>query len=110
VPEYSFLSEESEPVVASVETDVIGLSLTDSKGDSLNGKSAMLEQAVPMVEDKMSTTKLVSLIVGINMLILIVGGGLIYWLTLDKKLDFNLMKKFKAVKYEKGVEETSARK
>jgi uncharacterized protein (TIGR03503 family) len=114
VPEYSFLSEESEPVVAPVEIDVIGLSLTDSKtdskGDSLIGKSAMLEQAVPMVEDKMSTTKLVSLIVGINMLILIAGGGLIYWLTLDKKLDFNFMKKFKAVKYEKGVEETSARK
>ena len=37
------------------------------------------------------------MIVSINLFILVVGGGVIYWLTLEKKPDFNFIKKFKII-------------
>jgi uncharacterized protein (TIGR03503 family) len=86
VPEYSFLTEEPEPIIVPV--DPVG-------GDPAMVDSA-IEEVLPVVDDKMSTSMLVSLIVGINLFILIVGGGLIWWLTLDKKPDFNFLKKSKA--------------
>jgi hypothetical protein len=91
VPEYSFLSEEPEPVAVVVEGSVDGASAAD--GDPT--QSAMPEQAKPDVDDEMSTSTLVSLIVGINLFILIVGAGLIWWLTLEKKPSLNFMKRFK---------------
>jgi uncharacterized protein (TIGR03503 family) len=78
VPEYSFLSEEPEPEVVAVIADP---NITANAIEQI----ATPEQATPIEEEKMSTSTLVSLIVGINLFILIVGGGLIWWLTLDKK-------------------------
>jgi len=59
---------------------------------------------MPEPEDKMSTSTLVSLIVGINLFILVVGGGLIWWLTLDKESRFTLKKKDPAPVDEKDSE------
>lgn len=94
VPEYSFLSEEPEPVIVAVEGEGTDGLTTGSEA----AQSTMLEQETPVVEDKMSTSTLISLIVSINLFILILGGGLIWWLTLDKKPNLNFMKKFKKVK------------
>ena len=57
-------------------------------------QGVLSEQAITSPEKEMSTSKLVSLIVGINLFILITGGGLIWWLTLEEKPNFNLMKRF----------------
>lgn len=95
VPEFSFLTEEPEPIVVPVDTAGSDPSMIDST----------TEEVLPVVDDKMSTSMLVSLIVGINLFILIVGGGLIWWLTLDKKPDFNFMKKFKAPTDENNTEQ-----
>jgi len=93
VPEYSFLTEKPDPVVVAVEVEVIDPSMKDGATE----QSTMSEQAILAAADKMSTSTLVSLIVGINLFLLIVGGGLIWWLTLDKKPDFNFMKKSKTI-------------
>ena len=60
-------------------------------------KSVMPEQKTTLTDEKMSNSRLVALIVSINLFILVFGGGLIYWLTLEKKPDFNLVKKFKII-------------
>jgi uncharacterized protein (TIGR03503 family) len=91
VPEYSFLSEEPEPVVVAVEKGVVDAPITDNA----NQQSVMPEKEITLTDEKMSTLTLVALIVGINVFILVVGGGLIWWLTLDKKPEFNFFKKFK---------------
>ncbi len=103
VPEYSFLSEESEPVVVAAETGVVDPAISDNATE----QNAMPEQAIPTAEEKMSTSMLVSLIVGINLFILIVGGGLIGWLTMDKKLKFSFLKQSKTPVDEKGVDKKS---
>lgn len=91
VPEYSFLSEESEAVVVAVEKGVINPSIIKTA----NVSSVMPEKEIVVADDKMSTSTLVTLIVGINLFIVLIGGGLIWWLTSEKKLNFNFMKKFK---------------
>jgi uncharacterized protein (TIGR03503 family) len=104
VPEYSFLTEEPEPVVVSVEKGVSDPPVTES----VTSQSAMPKQALVVADKKMSTLTLVSLIVGINLFILLVGGGLIWWLTLEKKPDFKFMNKFKKpadVKKSKNVKD-----
>ena len=106
IPEYSFLTEEPVPVVEIVEIVEAGvdeLSITDASGVP----SVIPEQAPPLAdeaEDEMSTSVLVSLIVGINLFILIVGGGLIWWLTLDKKPKVNATKKSKKPAAKKDTE------
>ena len=91
VPEYTFLSEEPEPLVVAVEEGVVDASITDSA----NEQSAIPEQEITLTDEKMSTSTLVALIVGINVFILVGGGGVIWWITLDKKPEFNLFKQFK---------------
>jgi uncharacterized protein (TIGR03503 family) len=93
VPEYSFLSEEPELAVVAVEKGVLDTAITDST----NEKSVMPKQETTLTDEKMSTSSLVALIVSINLFILVVGGGVIYWLTLEKKPDFNFIKKFKII-------------
>lgn len=99
VPEFSFLTEEPEPVVVPA---AIGGDATLI--DNTTEKSAMPVQTIPMAEEKMSTSTLVSLIVGINLFILLVGGAAIWWLTLDKKPVFKLKKKTKTPIAAKGTE------
>ncbi len=91
VPEYSFLTEEPEPVV--VEPNGVDPSLADNA----SVQSALPEQKTPLVDEKMSTSTLVSLVVSINLFLLIVGGGLIWWLTLENKPDFKFMKRSKNI-------------
>jgi uncharacterized protein (TIGR03503 family) len=91
VPEYSFLTEEPEPVVVAVEPNGVDPSLADNA----SVQSALPQQKIPLVEEKMSTSTIVSLVVSINLFLLIVGGGLIWWLTLENKPDFEFMKRFK---------------
>lgn len=98
VPEYSFLSVEPEPIV--VEKGFVAPSLTDNVAI----KSVEPKKEVAVVDDKMSTSTLIVLIVSINLFILLVGGGVIWWLTLEKKPDLKLMKKFKK---RKGVNKLS---
>jgi uncharacterized protein (TIGR03503 family) len=110
VPEYSFLSEEPEVVVAVVEPAVGDPSVTNSATEQgateqVTEQSAISEQAMSEAEEEMPTSTLISLIVGINLFILIVGGGLIWWLTLEKKLDFSFLKKSKTIKDEKKTDE-----
>jgi uncharacterized protein (TIGR03503 family) len=95
VPEYSFLSEEPELAVGAVEKGVLDTAITDSS----NEKFVMTEQETSLTDEKMSTTRLVALIVSINVFILVFGGGLICWLTLEKNPDFNLSKRFKIIAY-----------
>jgi uncharacterized protein (TIGR03503 family) len=108
VPEYSFLSEEPEVVV--VEPAIGDLSVTNSTTEQganeqgIDEKGAISEPIMSEAEEEMSTSTLVSLIVGINLFILIVGGGLIWWLTLDKKLDFSFLKKSKIITDEKDTD------
>jgi uncharacterized protein (TIGR03503 family) len=104
VPEYSFLTE--EPVL---DTSVTESSLTNSESkQSINvevetGESVISEQMMIDAEDEMSTSTLVSLIVGINLFMLIVGGGLIWWLTLDKKFFVNFKRNYKTPSDENAV-------
>ena len=91
VPEYTFLSEEP----------VIDPSITNSTIE----ESVISDQVMPEVEKKILTSTLVSLIVGINLFILIVGGGLIWWVTRDKKSNLRFKKIHKA-----PVDENSADK
>jgi uncharacterized protein (TIGR03503 family) len=103
VPEYSFLSEEPEQVIATDVAEVKGPSKANDAADVAE-KSVMPIQVLPLAEEKMSTSRLVFLIIGINLFILVIGGGLIYWLTSDNKLTFNFMKKFKKIKDRKDTD------
>ena len=102
VPEYSFLTEEPKPDVVAVDAGVVDPSITDSTTE----QSIMSELETPVADDKMSTSMLVSLIVGINLFILIVGGGVIWRLTLEKKPVPNVIKKSKKSKKSKNEKGT----
>jgi uncharacterized protein (TIGR03503 family) len=91
VPEYSFLSEEPELAVAITDAGITDPAILDSE----TVKSAIPEKIIAATEEKMSTASLVYIIIGINLFILIVGGGLIWWLSLDKKPSFHFKKKNK---------------
>jgi uncharacterized protein (TIGR03503 family) len=80
VPEYSFLSEEPELVASISEVATVQADIEDGATES------------NFTEQKMTTSTLISLIVGINLLILIFGAGLIWWFTLDKKLKVDFSK------------------
>lgn len=86
VPEYSFLTEEPEPVIESADLGMNGDPIIDSTGNQ-NGFS---ENAAPVTDSEMSTSTLISLILGINLFILVVGGGLIWWLASDRKIKLAL--------------------
>lgn len=100
VPEYTFLSEEPEPVAAAVDPSEI-MSETEQIEDE---QKALSEQAMLEDEKNMSTSTLVSLIAGINLFLLIVGGGLIWWLTLDKKSNLKFKRKYKAPEDENSTD------
>jgi uncharacterized protein (TIGR03503 family) len=103
VPEYSFLSEQPKPVTAAAVADVDAPTVAIYGTEKGTGKSIISVQEIPLVEQKMSTSSLVSIIVGINLFILTIGGGLVCWLTLDKNFVFNFMKKYKKIKDEKAM-------
>jgi uncharacterized protein (TIGR03503 family) len=111
VPEYSFISEsttELEPktVAPAVEKDVINTYVNDS-ADKLN---ILPKKELAEIDKKMSTSTLVILIVGINLFILLIGGGLIWLFTTEKKPNFNIMKKFEKLEVEKGTDPVVADK
>lgn len=93
VPEYSFLTEEPKPTV--VETTTEGMDATTNV-NGVSEDNLLSEKVTPVENENMSTTMLVSVIVSINLILLIVGGSLIWWLTLDKKPNFELFKRSKA--------------
>ena len=82
VPEYSFLSEEPEPVVAATINSGNDIAAINNS----QPQSSVTNNQMPVAEQKMSTTTLVSIIVAINIVILVVGGGLIWFITSDKKI------------------------
>lgn len=88
VPEFSFLSEEPEPIVAAVAASPGDP--TSTLAESTSQQNAIPGQTAGPPVEEMSTSTLVSLIVAINLFILIVGGGLIWWLTLENKPQFKL--------------------
>lgn len=92
VPEYSFLSEEPERAVISTTTGDVVPPLTNNLTDN----SAISEQVELEVDEEMPTSTLVSLIIGINLLILLVGGGVIWWVTRDKSASANFNKDTKS--------------
>ncbi|MEP2652294.1 MAG: TIGR03503 family protein, partial [Paraglaciecola sp.] len=85
VPEYTFLSEEPEPeiVVKPISTD-------SPDGKTINNNE--LEQQL-LEDQKMSKVSLYSLVIGINALVIVVGGVLIYWFILGKRPNL-LVKEF----------------
>jgi uncharacterized protein (TIGR03503 family) len=91
VPEYSFLSEEPEPVVVETVTPV------NESVDTSDAAAGQQSLQVKPEEEKMSTSTLVSLIVGINLFILLIGGAMIWWFSLDKKPSFKLFNRNKAI-------------
>ena len=82
VPEYTFLSEEPEPEIVA----------TPEEPSSVSANSPDVVE-MSSEDEGMSTSTLVSLVIGINLFIIIVGGVLIWWITLDKKLSFQFKKK-----------------
>jgi uncharacterized protein (TIGR03503 family) len=76
VPEYSFLSE--EPKVEIVQTQISG---------ETGGEVAQpMEQVVD--EESMSTGTLLLIIISANLFLLCVGGGLIWYISRDKKVEY----------------------
>jgi len=80
VPEYSFLSEQPVTVteaVASIETkpEEMGADLTEPLMDER-----------PVQEEEMSGSTLALIIIGANLFLLVVGGGLIWIITRDKQI------------------------
>ncbi|MCF2946687.1 TIGR03503 family protein [Paraglaciecola aquimarina] len=91
VPEYSFLVEEPKPVPKQTNGQATSPDVI-SPQEVQNEKTIEPALAVP-VDEGMSNSTLVSLIVGINLFLLIVGGGLIWLITSDKKIRFSFKKK-----------------
>lgn len=90
VPEYSFLTEEPEPVIVEKVTTPSNAALNGTEPQS--SKSDIIE---PQIKEGMSSSTLVGIIIIINLVILIFGGGLIWWFTRDKKAQFKLDKNTK---------------
>ena len=107
VPEYSFISEsipkpkpkpklEAERVAQVVEKGVINPSVNNT-ADIPN---ILPEKELTKIDEKMTTSTLVMLIVGINLFILLIGGGLIWLFTTEKKPNFNFLKKSEKLEVE----------
>ncbi|MFT2091048.1 TIGR03503 family protein [Paraglaciecola sp. 2405UD69-4] len=96
VPEYTFLSEEPEPEVVAAPID------TDK---TLGVEPGDVELEPRAEEQKMSKSTLYALIFGINAIVIIIGGGLIYWFILGKRPNFS----FKAFlgKFKKSKPDTN---
>ncbi|WP_299074656.1 TIGR03503 family protein [uncultured Paraglaciecola sp.] len=92
VPEYSFLSEEPEPVPVATNDAVSSPQLPGTAAESEAELTAPPEQSQNTPEEKMSTTTLVMVIVSVNLVILILGIGVIWYLTTDKKPSFKKSK------------------
>lgn len=80
VPEYSFLSEEPEPEVVAPVDPSQGETLS---GSSMDESSVQIGETQPQAEE-MSGSTLVLIIIGTNMFLLILGGGLIWFISRDK--------------------------
>lgn len=87
VPEYSFLTEEPEPVVEPV-APMIDSSVLD-EADPQIASAALVE---PITKDEMAKSTLVIIIVIINLVIIVFGGGLIWWFTRDPKAKVSKVK------------------
>lgn len=93
VPEYTFLNdtpveEPSESGVTDAAGDVIADDTASEKGEpSVSDELDMMNGPEPVPEDEpsMTTTTMIYLIIGINGIILIVGGGMIWFFTRSKK-------------------------
>ncbi len=92
VPEYSFLVEEPKPPVVDNSVNIE----QDAAPQSANQQLLAQEQD-PQTQE-MSTSTLVSLIIGINLFLLIIGGGLIWLIVSDKKINWKFWKKFRQPK------------
>jgi uncharacterized protein (TIGR03503 family) len=75
VPEYSFLSE--EPKVEIVAEQELTLSTDETE---LNAAQFVDEESMP-------TSTLIAIIVGANLFLLFIGGGVIWFIARDKKID-----------------------
>ncbi|WP_428982861.1 TIGR03503 family protein [Paraglaciecola aquimarina] len=94
VPEYTFLVEEPVPDVVE-----IALDNTSSEGNAastLDGKSTT--EHTPPHESNMSTSALISWIVGLNLLLIIIGGVVIWLITSNQKLSLPFFNQTKAAK------------
>ncbi|WP_233267489.1 TIGR03503 family protein [Paraglaciecola sp. L3A3] len=93
VPEYSFLVEEPQPEVIPPAAGTTDPAINPMDGQSIDPNIGSTAAEPLIVEEKMTTTALVSWIVGLNLFLLIIGGGLIWFIASDKKLSFALFKK-----------------
>lgn len=96
VPEFSFLVEQPEPVVPAVGNGVevnAAVEGSDKQMDENLDNPNM--QLVTEIEEQesMSNSTLMFWIIGVNLFLVIVGGGVIYWLTSDKKLSLPFFNK-----------------
>ena len=81
VPEYSFLSEEPE-----VEIPIAPIDVQAEQQASMGDGGGITDDPMMAQDDEMPTSTLITIIVGINMCLLLVGGGLIWFVTRDKKI------------------------
>lgn len=98
VPEYSFLVEEPQPVVKGADDPQLKEELSEEPATQESAEEELVN-----TEEEMSTSALISMIVGINLFLLIVGGGLIWFITSDKKIRFSFLKKSKKEPSESDV-------
>ncbi|MGJ8682725.1 TIGR03503 family protein [Paraglaciecola sp.] len=89
VPEYSFLVEEPKPVKKSANGQKDNI---QAPSNEVSTEQDIIE-SIPEEDEKMSKSTLVSLIVGINVFLLVVGGALIWFITSNKKMSFSFRKK-----------------
>lgn len=83
VPEFSFLTE--EPIVSPVIDDNAIAASTMQASEQLNAQGMLSAPLLGQdVEPEMATGTLVSLIIGINVFLLMVGGTLIWFMTKEK--------------------------
>ncbi|MGS2721510.1 TIGR03503 family protein [Paraglaciecola aestuariivivens] len=79
VPEYSFLAEEPIAPIQNVN------STKEGSNTSTNDLTSGVDAVAQVEEEIMATSTLIGIIVSINLIILIVGGGLIWWMTKANK-------------------------
>lgn len=88
VPEYSFLVEEPKAIASVLEDGAVdgdGQLTSDQTVDFVTDKK-------PLEEEGMTTSTLVSIIVGVNIFLLVVGGAVIWLIVSDKKIKWQFWK------------------